>query len=285
MKSLKLLAVLGVVGFLGACSGPWDIETLRGTTRSTAGTPFTQALTQEYRSLTLFDADQDKDWDNAYIFAAKGLAAAGGQNVLPENPGNWHDLTSSDRATLEDYRGRLISALDSVGRSRMPDVAAKAQAKFDCWVEEQDEGWQEAEIAACRGDFMALLAQMVQPPAPMPPPAAAPIAQHEYIIYFDWDSARITPEGLRIVDQVATDARNMSSSRIVLVGHADLSGPASYNLRLSLRRADAVRAALAQRGVATERTSVTALGDTEPAVPTARGVREPRNRRVVVTVR
>jgi outer membrane protein OmpA-like peptidoglycan-associated protein len=75
------------------------------------------------------------------------------------------------------------------------------------------------------------------------------------------------------------------SSRIVLVGHADLSGPASYNLRLSLRRSDAIRAALAQRGVATERTSVTALGDTDPAVPTARGVREPRNRTVVVTVR
>jgi OOP family OmpA-OmpF porin len=285
MKSLKIMAVLAVVGFLGACSGPWDIEELRGTTRTTAGTPFTQALTQEYRSLTLFDADQDKDWENAYIFAAKGLAAAAGQNVLPEQPANWHDLTSSDRATLEDYRARLIAALDSVGRSRMPDVAAKAQAKFDCWVEEQDEGWQEAEIAACRGDFMALLALMIQPPAPPPPPMAQVIPQREYIIYFDWDSARITPEGMRIVDQVASEARGNMSSRIVLVGHADLSGPASYNLRLSLRRADAVRAALAQRGVATERTSVTALGDTEPAVPTARGVREPRNRRVVVTVR
>ncbi|MEJ0072469.1 MAG: hypothetical protein WDO24_31540 [Pseudomonadota bacterium] len=136
--------------------------------------------------------------------------------MLPENPdgGNWHYLNGTQRAALNDARGRLIAALDSVGRSRMPDVAAKAQAKFDCWVEEEDEGWQEAEIAACRGDFNALLALMVQPPAPMPPPMAAPVAQHEYIIYFDWDSARITPEGMRIVDQVASDGRSNSSSRI-----------------------------------------------------------------------
>lgn len=284
MKSLKLLAVFAVVAVLGACSGPWDIETLRGTTRTTAGTPFTQALTQEYRSLTLFDADQDKDWFNAYIFAAKGLAAARGETVLPENPSNWH-VIPSQAAELQDARGKLLAALDGGGRTRLPDVAAKAQVKYDCWVEESEEGWQEAEIAACRGDFYALLAQLVTPVPPPPPPPPPPVAQKEFIIYFDWDSARITPEGLRIVDQVAADARANVSTRIVLVGHADLSGPASYNLRLSLRRADAVRAALAQRGVATERTSVTALGDTEPAVPTARGVREPRNRRVVVTIR
>jgi OOP family OmpA-OmpF porin len=283
MKSLKLLAALAVVAVIGACSGPWDIDELRRTTRTTAGTPFTQALTSEYRSLTLFDADKDNDWPNAYIFAAKGLAAARGENVLPENPANWR-LTPTQRSELDNARGRLISALDANGRTRLPDVAAKAQAKYDCWVEESEEGWQEAEIAACRGDFEALLAQLVTP-VPPPPPAPAPVAQREFIIYFDWDSARITPEGLRIVDQVAAEARNNVSTRIVLVGHADLSGPASYNLRLSLRRADAVRAALAQRGVATERTSVTALGDTEPAVPTARGVREPRNRRVVVTIR
>ncbi len=283
MKSLKLLAAFAVVAVLGACSGPWDIQTLRGTTRTTAGTPFTQALTQEYRSLTLFDADRDNDWPNAYIFAAKGLAAARGENVLPENPASWH-VRPDQRAEIADAHGKLLAALDAGGRARLPDVAAKAQAKFDCWVEESEEGWKEAEIAACRGDFYALLAQLAGAPPP-PPPAPAPVAQREFIIYFDWDSARITPEGLRIVDQVAADARNNVSTRIVLVGHADLSGPASYNLRLSLRRADAVRAALAQRGVATERTSVTALGDTEPAVPTARGVREPRNRRVVITVR
>lgn len=284
MKSLKLLTAAATVALLGACSGPWDIENLRGTTRSTAGTPFTQALTEEYRSVTLYEADHEKDWLDAYTFAAKGLSAARGENVLPENPANW-SLNSSQRAQLDDGRSRLMAALDAGARQRAPVIAAKAQVRYDCWVEQSEEGWQDPEIAACRGQFYALLAQLstpVPPPQPQPP---APVAQTEYIIYFDWDSARLTPQGLSIIDQAAVAARNNTSARIVIVGHADRSGAESYNLRLSLRRADAVRGALAQRGVATERTSVTALGESEPAVPTADGVREPRNRRVVVTVR
>lgn len=284
MKSLKLLTALAAVAFLAACSGPWDIESLRKTTRSTAGTPFTQALTEEYRSLTLYEADHEKDWLDAYLFAAKGLAAARGENVLPEQPGNWH-LQQPWANQITEGRNRLVAALDANGRTRLPQVAAKAQVRYDCWVEQSEEGWQTAEIAACRGEFYYLLGLLEARPAPPPPPAPAPIAQREFIIYFDWDSARITPEGMRIVDQAAAEARSASGARIVIVGHADRSGAESYNLRLSLRRADAVRAALAQRGVATERTSVTALGESEPAVPTADGVREPRNRRVVVTIR
>jgi OOP family OmpA-OmpF porin len=277
------LTAFAAVALVAACSGPWDIETLRGTTRTTAGTPFTQALTEEYRSFTLYEADHEKDWPDAYTFAAKGLASARGENVLPENPGNWQ-LQQPWAQQITEGRSRLMAALDNGGRNRLPQIAAKAQVRYDCWVEQSEEGWQDAEIAACRGEFYALLAQLEARPTPPPPPPPV-VAQREFIIYFDWDSARLTPEGLRIIDQAAAEARSSSSARIVIVGHADRSGPESYNLRLSLRRADAVRAALAQRGVATERTSVTALGESEPAVPTADGVREPRNRRVVVTVR
>jgi OOP family OmpA-OmpF porin len=279
------LTVFTAVALLASCSGPWDIESLRGTTRTTAGTPFTQGLTEEYRSFTLYEADHEKDWGNAYIFAAKGLAAARGENVLPEQPSNW-PVPQPWMQQLNDGRARLMAALDANGRTRLPQVAAKAQVRYDCWVEQSEEGWQDAEIAACRGEFYYLLGLLeARPAAPVPPAPAMVPAQREFIIYFDWDSARITPEGLRIIDQAAQEARTASGARIVIVGHADRSGPESYNLRLSLRRADAVRAALAQRGVATERTSVTALGESEPAVPTADGVREPRNRRVVVTVR
>ena len=285
MKSLKLLTAFAAVALVAACSGPWDIETLRGTTRTTAGTPFTQGLTEEYRSFTLYEADHEKDWENAYIFAAKGLHAAQGENVLPENPGNW-PIAQPWMQQLTEGRGRLMAALDGPnGRSGKPQIAAKAQVRYDCWVEQSEEGWQDAEIAACRGEFYYLLGLMEQRVVAPPPPPPAPMAQREFIIYFDWDSARLTPEGLRIIEQAASEARSASGARIVIVGHADRSGPESYNLRLSLRRADAVRAALAQRGVATERTSVTALGESEPAVPTADGVREPRNRRVVVTIR
>jgi OOP family OmpA-OmpF porin len=285
MKSVKLLATLSALMLLAGCN-VWDIDKLRGVKDSSAGTAFSQALTTEYKSFTLFEADRMRDWPNAYIFAAKGLAAARGEEVAPENPDNWR-LSQAKRAELTQARASLVSALEG-GRTRLPKVAAKAQAAYDCWIEQEEEGWQLADIATCHGEFNAAMAQLV-PAAPAaakaPEPAPAPVAEQQLIIYFAWDSAKLDAEGLKIVDQAAEIAKKNGVAKISLVGHTDKSGSPDYNVRLSLRRADAVRAALVTRGVSTDRMSVTALGESQPAVQTADGVREARNRRVVVTIK
>jgi OOP family OmpA-OmpF porin len=67
-----------------------------------------------------------------------------------------------------------------------------------------------------------------------------------------------------------------------VTGHADRAGPEAYNLDLSLRRANAVRDALIQRGVKASGISVAGRGEAEPAVPTADGVPEAANRRVEI---
>jgi len=67
------------------------------------------------------------------------------------------------------------------------------------------------------------------------------------------------------------------------VGHTDRSGPEKYNERLSLRRANAVKAEMIRLGMAADQISVAAKGMSEPAVPTPIGVREPRNRRAEIT--
>ena len=69
----------------------------------------------------------------------------------------------------------------------------------------------------------------------------------------------------------------------MLAGHADRSGSASYNVGLSQRRADAVRAYLAGRGVPDGSISTSAFGEERPLVQTEDGVREPQNRRVEIT--
>ena len=97
--------------------------------------------------------------------------------------------------------------------------------------------------------------------------------------------ARLRSESTEATTKAKTTFATYSEARVNLVGHADLSGSPDYNLRLSLRRADAVRQALVARGITADRTNVTGVGDSEPAVPTARGVREPRNRFVSVTIR
>ncbi|HWL48054.1 MAG TPA: OmpA family protein, partial [Sphingomonadaceae bacterium] len=70
---------------------------------------------------------------------------------------------------------------------------------------------------------------------------------------------------------------------VMLAGHADRSGAASYNVGLSQRRADAVRSYLAGKGIPDSAMSTEAFGESRPLVETADGVREPQNRRVEIT--
>lgn len=281
MKSLKLFGAAASLALLAGC-GAYDVQSLRGVTAPAGGNAFTQALTKEYRSLTLFEADKMMDWPDAYTFAAKGLAASRGENVLPETTANW-SLPAAKKTELDGARGKLISALDAGGRTRLPDIAARAQVAYDCWVEQEEEAWQTADIAHCKSLFEAMLAQLTQAPAPTPTPA--PMAQRNFIVYFAWDSARIDRAGEAVIDQAAAEAKRTGTSKLTIIGHADRSGTEDYNVRLSLRRAEAVRAALATRGVTPDRSSVTALGETEAAVPTRDGVKEARNRRVEVNIR
>ncbi len=69
-----------------------------------------------------------------------------------------------------------------------------------------------------------------------------------------------------------------------LVGHTDRSGGDDYNQALSERRVSSVTDALAGTGFAGARISGYGVGESDPAVPTPDGVREPRNRRVIVTL-
>ncbi len=116
-------------------------------------------------------------------------------------------------------------------------------------------------------------------PTPAPAPAARP-APRGYLVFFDWDKADLTAEAKRVLATVAEDAKRGNVVRIRATGHADRSGPDAYNMKLSLRRAVAVKGELVRLGLSEKDIAVVAKGETEPLVPTADGVREPQNRRV-----
>ena len=123
----------------------------------------------------------------------------------------------------------------------------------------------------------------VAEPAPMPAPTPEPVVPdlpRNYIVFFDWDSAAITNEASNIIQAAAANANKMATVRLDLTGHADRSGTNRYNLALSQRRADAVKAAFVALGFNPAEIVVTAKGETDPLVPTDDGVREPQNRRV-----
>jgi OOP family OmpA-OmpF porin len=133
-------------------------------------------------------------------------------------------------------------------------------------------------LAACkRGPEMA-----PPPVAAPPPPAPAPPAARQFVVYFEFDKSDLTPEGSRVVQDAAAAYKQTGSARIAVTGYTDLSGTQQYNLGLSKRRADTVRAALVRSGVPDGVIAEAWRGKQDPAVPTPDGVREPRNRRVEI---
>ncbi len=125
-------------------------------------------------------------------------------------------------------------------------------------------------------------------PAPVAPPAAAPVpstAARTYLVFFDWDRADLTDRARQIVADAAQASTRVQYTRIEVQGNADRSGTPAYNQRLSLRRAQTVAAELVRDGVPRTAIDIQAFGDTRPLVPTAAGVREPQNRRVAIILR
>jgi outer membrane protein OmpA-like peptidoglycan-associated protein len=139
----------------------------------------------------------------------------------------------------------------------------------------------------------------LSPPAPPPPPEPEPVAAAEpepapppppepepvpgpYIVFFDFDKSDIRPDAQAVINEAAANAQKFGIARIVVTGHADRSGSDAYNLLLSQRRADAVKAALMGQGMTEGEIAVFWKGESEPLVATDDGVKEPQNRRVEI---
>ena len=119
---------------------------------------------------------------------------------------------------------------------------------------------------------------------PAPPPAAAAVAPPSFMVFFDWDRSNISDQALNTIRQAAAAFKTKGSARITATGHTDTSGPESYNMALSLRRANAVKDALVREGVPATAISVVGRGEQGLLVQTGDGVREPQNRRVEIVV-
>ncbi len=116
--------------------------------------------------------------------------------------------------------------------------------------------------------------------APAPAAPAAP----SFIVFFDWDRSNLSAQALNTIKQAAGSYKTKGSARVTATGHTDKSGPESYNMALSLRRANTVKDALVREGVPATAISVIGKGETQPLVQTADGVREPQNRRVEIVI-
>jgi outer membrane protein OmpA-like peptidoglycan-associated protein len=123
-----------------------------------------------------------------------------------------------------------------------------------------------------------------QPSMAAPPPPAPVTQAPSYMVFFDWDRSNLSDQALATIGQAANAYKTKGNARITATGHTDTSGPESYNMALSLRRANTVKDALVRNGVPATAIAVIGRGEQGLLVQTADGVREPQNRRVEIVI-
>ena len=119
------------------------------------------------------------------------------------------------------------------------------------------------------------------------PAAAAVSGQAEpgsFLVYFGFNKATLDASARQVVAEAADEYKRTGAAQITVTGYADKAGRPAYNQRLSERRAEAVRRELERLGVPASAVQLAAEGENDPAVPTADGVPEARNRRVVIAM-
>jgi outer membrane protein OmpA-like peptidoglycan-associated protein len=119
--------------------------------------------------------------------------------------------------------------------------------------------------------------------APPPPPAPAPVVStREFMVFFDFDRATLSPDAREIVAKAVDAAKTVGTVHIVVTGHTDTVGSRRYNQRLSERRAAAVKAEMVRDGLNGAMIAMVGRNFSDPLVATGPGVREPQNRRAVI---
>ncbi len=221
------------------------------------GTEFTRTLAKEYETLgNTEQAIMYDEWSANYYFC-KALRAKEGYLVRPATLGRW-DIESDKIPELAISRDRLMNALERGAWQIAPKMTAHAQAHFDCWVEQQEEGWQKEDIANCRAEFYHSMAEVE-----LMLKGGVLKALPSNMVFFDFGEAYLNEDALRVIDEVASFASLPEyGGHILLVGRADRIGDANHNKNLSEQRAQTVKKELVSRGVSPHRISIKAVGET-----------------------
>lgn len=291
MKNLSRLVAAGA--FVGLAGCGLKVEPFLA--MDVQGDSFSAHLAREYQRRTNVEVNVDGNWVHADKLAAKGAAAAVGDNVDPWVASNYN-VSTLDVPEFDKARGRLMTALNNGGRASSPEACAKAQVYYDGWVEQaHDNDWgtgffgpvQPDYMAAERTAFYEILPICEGGRAPMRAAASQADADDAMIsnftVYFGFNASSLTSAATAIIEEIASFAGELTNPKVVVRGHTDSSGSSAYNLALSERRTLSVVNVLKGLGVGDVMGSW--AGEGEPAVPTADNIREPLNRRVQVRIK
>jgi len=276
-----LLASAGMALLVG-CAG---MEYQKAEMSPASGSAFQRDLHGEYVNLSKSEYDQ-ADYADSDQYAEKALALSDGQNVQPQMIAE-RELPEDKVGELTDARLRLMTVMAEGAADSKPLHAAQAQASFDCWMEQQEENFQQGDIAACRERFVTAMAALEVKPqvtaAPAPAPAPEPMMKPEpaaFTVHFDFDDAGLTPDARAMLADVAAAAKKSDYQTIDISGYTDLVGADSYNQVLSEQRANAVINFLVDSGIEAGKIIGKGYGKADPVVNVQ--APEMENRRVEI---
>ena len=201
----------------------------------------------------------------------------------------------------------LVAA--GVAISALP-ITASAQSKSGYWVQpSSDLIWKNASgqcwragswtpamaVCECDKDLMPKeacepMAPKAPPPPPPPPPAPAkpkPVAEKVTLaadVLFDFDKAVLKPEGKSKLDDLAGKVKAINLEVVIAIGHTDSIGSDAYNQKLSVRRAESVKAYLVSKGVEPNRVYTEGKGKKQPVASNKTKDGRQKNRRVEIEV-
>ena len=103
-------------------------------------------------------------------------------------------------------------------------------------------------------------------------------------VHFDFNKANIRPDARPILDEAARILKERGDIHVVVAGHTDSVGSDAYNMKLSNRRAEAVKRYLVDHGIAASRITSEGFGKREPVASNATAEGRAQNRRVELHV-